>query len=64
MNANQYFEFICKKKSAKKSHKKQADFHRTIGSLIIEQTEYNISQGTSETKERVLPMSIFLQPIL
>ena len=64
MNANQFFEFICKKKSAKPKKSKEKAFHSSIASLILTETKSDISQGIGEQKERVLPMSIFLQPIV
>jgi len=65
MNANQFYDFICKQKKAVKQPKsKEKAFHRSIASLILTETKSDISQGVGEQKERVLPMSIFLQPIV
>lgn len=65
MNANEYFEFICKKPIKKQEVQQiERNLHGSIGSLIISETKNNLSQGIQEKKERILPMSVFLQPIV
>ncbi len=63
MNANELYEKICKKK-AKKRPQIETKLHQEIAEILKEESEVDLSRGTEMKENRLLPMSIFIQPII
>ena len=66
MNADQYFDFLCKKQPKKQSKIKtlKEREHNSIASIIIESAKTNVSQGIEKNHSRMLPLPIFIEPII